>query len=162
MKIPQEAISALTLFATIGSAIMGGLLFAFSNFVMKSLAVQPPESGIRTMQAINIQILNPLFLLVFMGTAIAALILAIHATIHLSQPGAMLLLMGSLLYLLGTVGVTIVFNVPLNNQLATQDPATPEAHTFWTAYISGWMLWNHVRTVAAILAGVLWILARKT
>jgi uncharacterized membrane protein len=161
MQIPQEIVFAIALFAAVGSAVMGGLLFAFSNFVMKSLTDQPPESGIRTMQAINIQILNPLFLLLFLGTALAVLVLAVHSISRLSEPSATLLLIGSALYLLGTVGVTMAFNVPLNNQLATQNPATPEAHTFWPTYIAGWMLWNHVRTATAILASVLLLLAQK-
>jgi uncharacterized membrane protein len=161
--MPHEAVLALTLFATVGSAVMGGLLFAFSNFVMKSLTLQSPKSGIRTMQAINIQILNPLFLLVFLGTAIVALMLAIHSALHLSQPGgSLLLLLGSLTYLVGTVGVTMAFNVPLNNQLTALNPTTPEATQFWATYVPRWILWNHVRTIVAILASILLMLANKS
>jgi len=61
----------LTLFCIAGSAADGGAYFAFSNFVMTALAHQPPSSCVRTMQAINVYILNPLFFIVFIGTAVA-------------------------------------------------------------------------------------------
>jgi uncharacterized membrane protein len=53
---------ALTLAAALGCALLGGLFFAFSNFVMKALMRIPAPSGIAAMQAINVTVLNPLFL----------------------------------------------------------------------------------------------------
>jgi len=58
MELPNEKILILAIFAALGCGLMGGLLFAFSNFVMTALAHQPPSSGVRTMQAINVYILN--------------------------------------------------------------------------------------------------------
>ena len=84
----KEILAFLTIFAALGSGMIGGLLFAFSNFMMRALAQQPPENGIRTMQTINITIINPLFFLVFLGTALASVILAITALPRLSSPGA--------------------------------------------------------------------------
>jgi hypothetical protein len=52
----------LAICAALGSGIMGGPLFAFSNCVMRALAHQRQASGIRRMQGITIYILNPLFL----------------------------------------------------------------------------------------------------
>jgi uncharacterized membrane protein len=159
--MPKEALTYLTIFAALGSGMIGGLLFAFSNFVMRALAQQSPESGIRTMQAINITIINPLFFLFFLGTGLVSVILAITALPRLSSPGALLLLIGCVLYVFGTFGVTMAFNVPLNNRLAVLDPSTTQAAQFWREYVSNWMQWNHVRTVAAILTSVLLILSAR-
>lgn len=162
MQLPKELLSFLTIFAAVGAGLIGGLLFAFSNFVMRALAQQPPEGGIRTMQAINITILNPLFLLVFMGTALASLILAVTALARLSSPGAPLLLIGSGLYVVGTLGVTMAFNLPLNDKLAILNPSTAQAAEFWRIYVADWMRWNHVRTIASILASLLLILSARS
>ncbi|MDH5540274.1 MAG: DUF1772 domain-containing protein [Rhizobacter sp.] len=133
---------------------MAGIFFAFSNFVMKALLQQPPESGARAMQAINVLILNPVFFVVFMGTALATAFIAFVSVSRLSQGGALLLL-ASALYLLGSFGVTILFNVPLNNRLAGHGEGTPEAARFWPDYAARWLKWNHVRTLASLAATVL-------
>jgi uncharacterized membrane protein len=146
-------------FAAVGCGLMGGLLFAFSNFVMIALSHQPPESAVHTMQAINIFILNPVFLVVFVGTTAASLALAAAALLVRRQSAAPWLIAGAALYLIGTVGVTMAFNVPLNDRLAVLKPEAAETGRFWLAYLSEWMQWNHCRTVAAILASTSFIVA---
>ena len=159
MQLPKEAVLVVAIFAAVGSGLMAGLLFAFSNFVMTALSHQPAASAMRTMQAINIYILNPFFFVVFLGTAVASVVLAATAVLRLSSPGASLLLAGSLAYLVGAVGITMVFNVPLNNGLERQDPNAVEAAQYWAGYVSAWVRWNHVRTIGSLLATVLLILA---
>jgi uncharacterized membrane protein len=68
------------------------------------------------------------------------------------RPGAVYLLVGSLLYLVGTILVTIVFNVPRNDALAAVDPASANGARLWADYVTSWTAWNHVRTVAALAA----------
>lgn len=146
---------ALTLLAALGSALIAGIFLAFSNFVMGALARVAPASGIAAMQSINVVVLNPGFLGLFMGTALVCAVLMLVALWHWQAPGAFCLGAGSLLYLLGTFGVTMAFNVPRNNALARQDAASAEAATFWRGYVAGWTMWNHVRTLAALAAAVL-------
>jgi uncharacterized membrane protein len=152
MQLPKVLTLTAVIFAAVGSGTMGGLLFAFSNFVMQALVEQPTESGIRTMQSINSLILNPLFVLIFLGTAGVAGLLIIAALLNLTSPGMLLLLMGGGLYWIGCLGVTIAFNVPLNDALASQMPDAIEAAQYWPHYVSQWMRWNHVRTIAALSA----------
>ena len=159
MELHKEKVRILAIFAALGCGLMGGLLFAFSNFVMTALSHQPPASGVRTMQAINVYILNPLFFVVFFGTAAASFALAMATILRLPRSGAPLLLAGSALYLIGTVGVTMVFNVPLNNRLSVLNPDTAEAAKYWIKYVSEWVRWNHVRTIASVMATALFILA---
>ena len=67
------------------------------------------------------------------------------------------MLAASLLYLLGCFGVTMVFNVPLNNQLAAVAPAQEAAA--WSRYLDVWTIWNHVRTLASIVSAILFTAA---
>ena len=86
------------------------------------------------------------------GTALACLALAITALVRLQEPGAVFLLVGGLLYLVGDIGVTMGFNVPRNNALAAVDAASAEGAILWPRYVSGWTAWNTVRAVASIAA----------
>ncbi len=102
----KDEILILTIFAALGCGLMGGLLFAFSNFVMTALSHQPPASGVRTMQAIKVYILNPLFFILFFGTAVASFVLAV-ATIFARHARVRPCFSPEALYLIGTFGVTI-------------------------------------------------------
>jgi uncharacterized membrane protein len=66
--------------------------------------------------------------------------------------GAAGLLIGAMLYLIGTFGVTVLCNVPLNNALAGVAPDAVDAAQRWDAYARRWTAWNHVRTAAAVAA----------
>ena len=66
-----------------------------------------------------------------------------------------LVLAGCVLYLVGTVGVTMVCNVPLNNRLAKLHPRDAGAGAYWVKYVTRWTAWNHVRTSAALAAAAL-------
>jgi len=145
-------IYVLTFVAALGSGFVAGIFFAFSNFVMKALARVPPAHGMATMQAINVVVLNRWFFAVFFGTAACCLILAIASFVRWQRPGAGYLLVGSLLYLIGTILVTIACNVPLNDALAAVDPSSANAGRVWTNYLKNWTAWNHVRTIAALVA----------
>lgn len=149
----------LTLLAALGCGVVAGIFFIFSNCVMSALARLQPPQGIAAMQAINSTILNPLFFVVFLGTAVTSILLTISLLWRWQQPGAVTLLAGSLLYLVGAILVTIVFNVPMNESLDTVKPKSVEAANLWAKYLTNWTAWNHVRTVAALLAATSFILA---
>jgi uncharacterized membrane protein len=142
----------LTLFAALGSGLIAGAFFAFSSFVMKALSRLPASEGMAAMQSINVVVLNPLFLGVFVGTAAACGVGLVFSFLHWNEPGVVYLLAGSLLYLIGTFLVTMVFNVPLNDALAAVAPSAAEAKELWAGYLDRWTVWNHVRTIAALAA----------
>jgi uncharacterized membrane protein len=151
---------ALKLISVIGCALIAGVFFAFSTFVMNALSRLQPAQGIAAMQSINITAINPLFMTALFGTVATCLLLGVSTLSKLSQPDAVYLLIGSLLYLIGTVGVTIAFNVPLNNALALVDPSSTEGAKLWAKYLTDWTFWNHVRTVAALIAAGLFMLVK--
>jgi uncharacterized membrane protein len=143
---------ALKLLAVLGCGLVAGIFFAFSSFVMAALArIQAPQ-GIAAMQSINITVINPLFMTAFLGTGVVCFFLAIAALFKWHQPSAGYVLIGSLLYMIGTVGVTIVGNVPLNDELAKVDPNSIDGANRWANYLANWTVWNHVRTIAALAA----------
>ena len=123
----ERAIFTLTFAAAIGSGVVGGIFYAFSSFVMAALGNLPSAQGATTMKAINVTVINPVFMLAFLGTAGLCLVLAGASLIWWGRPGGMLMLAASLLYLLGCFGVTMLFNVPLNDQLAAAAPAQEAA-----------------------------------
>ena len=157
--VMMSSLFGLKLFAVLGCGLIAGVFFAFSTFVMAALAQRPPAEGIAAMQSINITVINPWFMTAFLGTGIACIILAIFSLLKWHQPSAAYLIVGSLLYLIGTVLVTLIFNVPLNDALAIVKPSSLEGATLWTRYLTNWTFWNHIRTIAALGAATLLAIA---
>lgn len=140
----------LAFLAALGSGLMAGTFFAFSSFVMGALARLPPDEGIAAMRSINIVVLNPTFLGVFMGTALLSTLVVLFSLADWADPRAGWIALGSVAYLAGTFLVTLAANVPLNSELAAAPPA--RAGDDWTRYLKRWTAWNHVRSAAALLA----------
>lgn len=159
MTTVDSLLFALKLFSALGCGLIAGVFFAFSTFMMKALAQRPPAQGIAAMQAINITVINPWFMTAFLGTAVACLFLTVSSLLKWNQPSAAYLLVGSLLYFIGTFLVTIVFNMPLNNALATVKPDSADGVNLWASYLTNWTFWNHVRTVAALAAAAVLTIA---
>lgn len=149
----------LLLLGALGAGLIAGLFFIFSNTIMKSFDRLPSASAILAMQTIDLVIINPLFLTIFFGTAAICLGLLVTALANWSAPGALCLAVGSLAYLIGSIGVTMACNVPLNNRLAAI--AEPEAAPVatWMEYSAPWTRWNHVRAIASFLTAALFITA---
>ena len=152
---------ALLMIAALGSGIIGGTFFAFSTFIMASFAEISTEGSVSAMNAINRVILRSWFMPVFIGTAILAVILVIMAIRSWNLGAGSLIVTGAVLYILASFVSTIIFNVPLNDRLATFDGKTAESADFWAVYLKDWTVWNHVRTVASLLASAafMWALA---
>jgi len=74
-----EALDVATLTALIGSSLMGGVFFTFSNFVMKALGRLDDREGVAAMLAINVTVLNPLFFVAFFGTGVLCVATALLA-----------------------------------------------------------------------------------
>jgi len=161
MSLLAQAVAALAVLAAVGAGLIAGVLFAFSNSVMHALARLPPAHGMAAMQHINAIILNPLFLGLFTGTALLCAALALLCLLGVAGEAALWLLLGAGAYLLGTFGVTLAFNVPLNNRLAASRAEAPGSAALWGSYVRTWLRWNHLRTAMATIAAVAFILAAR-
>jgi uncharacterized membrane protein len=147
-------ITASAVVALLGSALIGGVFFAFSSFIMKALARVPSHEGIAAMQSINVVVLNPSFLGVFMGTTAISVLVGALAIAAWDAPSTPYLLTGALLYVVGAFLVTGFGNVPLNDQLAALSATDPEAESLWASYLDRWTMLNTVRTIAAASAAL--------
>jgi uncharacterized membrane protein len=142
---------AVALLGVLGCGLMAGLFFAFSTSVMPGLRRLSPADGAAAMQQMNRTILNPLFYAVFLGTAVVCLLLVAAAPFG-GRAGTAWIVIGALLYLVGSVGLTMVVNVPMNNRLDAADPASDEGSRIWADFLSRWTPWNHVRALACTAA----------
>ena len=151
----SRAVTVVTFVTALGSALVSGVFFAFSTFVMKALARLPAAQGIAAMQSINVVAINRWFMGALVGTAVACAALAIASIVGWSAAGARFRLAGSLVYIAGTIVVTRAFNIPRNDALAAVSPDTVVAARLWTDYLATWTQWNHVRTIAPLVAAAL-------
>lgn len=149
----------LTLAAALGSALVGGVFFAFSAFVMPALARLRPRDGIVAMQSINVTAEMPGLMTVFVGAALASLAAIAVAIVQWHDPYAPYLLAAALLYLVGALGLTAGYHVPRNNALAGLDPEQARDAERWTRYLREWTAGNHVRAAAGIAAAGLFVAA---
>jgi len=152
-------IFAVRVASAIGCGLMAGLFFAFSVAVMQTLRRLPPAHGMAAMQSINVAILNPVFLTVFLGTAATCLVVLVSSFWRWDEATAGLFVAGSSVYLVGAFLTTVVFNVPMNQALASRGSNAPDSAARWAGYLTSWTAWNHVRTIAALVAAILLTLA---
>ena len=143
-------IYALVIAALLGSALVGGIFFAFSTFIMKALERVPSAEGIRAMQSINVVVINPLVMGALFGTAILSTAVAIIVLSGWAGALPHWFFVGAIHYVVGTFFVTAFGNVPLNNRLESVSPE--EGDQLWARYLSKWTFWNHIRTTAAMIA----------
>jgi uncharacterized membrane protein len=161
MPTLDQTLFALTLVASLGCGLIAGVFYAFSTFIMKALDHLPSEAGISAMQEINITVLTPWFLGVFLGTGVLCLGLGAHALLHWTDPASQLRFVGSVTYVIGSILVTITCNVPRNERLATMTPDQSESTGYWADYLSTWTKWNHVRTAASLASAALFAIALR-
>jgi uncharacterized membrane protein len=145
-------LTLLLVLITVGAGLIGGVFLAFSSFVMKALTEVTAEHGVAAMQRINVVVLNPLFLSLFVGTALLACVCIVGAVFSWGTPRSGLLLGSSLTYLIGSFGVTVAFNVPRNDRLAQLPSESREAAEYWPIYVREWLFWNHIRTAASAIS----------
>jgi uncharacterized membrane protein len=146
----NPALQALTLGTALGCGLAAGVFFAFSGFVMSGLSRLPAAQGIAAMQSINVTAVRPALMTLLFGTAAATVPLMVIAVRHRAERPAGLILLGGALYLIGTIGLTIAYHVPMNDALAGLDPHSADAASRWQDYLAGWTRWNHVRTGSAL------------
>jgi len=157
--ITSTFITSLLWFGALSTALMAGIYFAFSSFVMDSLKRIDESSGISAMQSINTTILKSSFMPLFFGSSIISALLAVISIFKMDGLVSHVTTASGILYVFGMLMCTALFNVPLNNVLAKTNPDSAEAHQVWKHYLNNWTKWNHVRTITSILSCALFIYA---
>ncbi len=144
------------------TGLSAGLFYAWEVSVIPGTRRIPDRSYLETMQSINRAILNPAFFVVFFGSLLFLLVnsyLQYKEAVNLSF---WIIAGATITYLIGTIGVTVMGNIPLNEALDAvnlNDLKSVELHHTRMAYEGKWNQWHSVRTVFSVLAFILSILA---
>ena len=146
--------------AAIGSGLVGGVMFAFSSFVMPALRRIPPAEGIAAMQSINRQAPTFAFMTLIGATAVVSIGVGIHAVLDRSAPGAAWVGVGTVSYVAALM-ITGGYNVPRNDRLATFDATAPAAADYWRTFLNGWCAANHVRALCCVIAAAAYTISLR-
>lgn len=157
----EISIKSLTLLgAILLTGLSAGLFYAWTVSVIPGTRRVVDLTYLESMQSINRAILNPAFYLIFMGSP---LVLALSTFQQFNAgPKFWLLLAATLFYLLGTFGVTVFGNVPLNDALDILDLASlgeNELKDFRKSYEDKWNRLHWIRTAFSVLSFLFSLLA---
>ncbi|MBO2012750.1 DUF1772 domain-containing protein [Hymenobacter negativus] len=140
--------------ATSTTALIAGVYFSFSVAINPAFSQLSDRAYIEAMQRINSAIVNPLFALCFFG---APVLLPVAAGLYWRAGGGRfyLLAIAAVVFLIGSLGVTVVANIPLNEKLAAfpiQQALATQAAAARADFSASWNRWHNVRTVASVAA----------
>ena len=161
-KLPQSLGTTALVVALLSSGLLAGLYYAYAVSVMPALGAFDDRTFIDVMNKINVVIVNPPFLLTFLGSVgFTALAGACYLRAG-ARPVLIWIGIGLALNIASLV-ITSVVNVPLNDKLATAAGSTSAADlaSLRAQFESSWVRWNMIRALANTAAtGVLgWTLA---
>ncbi|SFA94970.1 Uncharacterized membrane protein [Amycolatopsis marina] len=134
--------------ATISAGLLAGLFYAFSIAVMPGLRRSADRSFVDAMSRINVAIVNPWFLLSFVG---APLLTVLTGVLHLDKGAALAWIVAAFVLALATLAVTGWVNIPLNNALGSAGPPAriSDPAAVRSAFETRWVRWNHLRTLTS-------------
>ncbi|MFI1191022.1 DUF1772 domain-containing protein [Streptomyces californicus] len=134
--------------ATLSTGLMAGLFAAFAYAVMPGLARSSDHVFVEVMRNINKVILNPVFMIPFLGAIPLLGLAVVLAWRGHGRPALPWLIAALVLYVVAFL-VTSAVNVPLNDQLARAGDVGGDAQ--WAAvrvdFERAWVRWNVVRAV---------------
>jgi uncharacterized membrane protein len=161
-KIPQPLGTTALIAALLSSGLLAGLYYAYAVSVMPALGTFDDRTFIDVMNKINVVIVNPPFLLTFLGSVGFT---ALAGAFYLKPEGrSVLVWVGIGLALnIASLAITSAINVPLNDKLATAAGSTTPADlaTLRDQFESLWVRWNVIRalTNTAATGALAWALA---
>ncbi|MEP2668555.1 MAG: anthrone oxygenase family protein [Cyclobacteriaceae bacterium] len=149
--------SFVLLGAVVLTGLSAGFFYAWSVSVIPGTQKITDASYLETMQSINSAILNPAFFSVFFGS-ILFLIAASAFEFNHGMVAFWLMFSATFMYLIGTLCVTGLGNVPLNDQLDAlnlSELATTQMKEFRNFYETKWNYLHQIRTVCAVISFLL-------
>ncbi|MBL1077368.1 DUF1772 domain-containing protein [Nocardia sp. 2] len=149
--------------ATLSTGLIAGLFYGYANSVMPALNRTDDRVLIDVMQKINVVIINPVFMIGFLGT-VGFSVLA--AALHLGKDvrATLIWIIVALVINVIAFGVTSGLNVPLNNQLEAAGDVSGIADlaAVRAQFEADWVKWNILRAVLhtaafLVLCGALFV-----
>jgi uncharacterized membrane protein len=153
VRMLETARGALLMAAVVTAALQAGLYYAFACAVLPGLGRVDDRTFVAVMQQVNVAIINPWFLVTFLGAPAVAVLAALlclggtnRALLGWSALGAV--------FAVATFVITVALNVPLNDALAAAgDPSrAADVAAVRAAFVPAWDRWNTVRAVSATVA----------
>ena len=144
-------------------SLVAGFLFAYAIVIMPGLKQLDDKQFIVSFQVTDriIQNNQPIFLLVWLASAVALIVCAIYGLGELQGINLFLLVSATLAYIMGVQALTIAIHLPLNNRLQQLDVESMQAselHLERSEFESRWNRANSIRTVIACLVTALLII----
>ena len=148
----------ILLLASLSTGIMAGIFFIWTNAVKPGIGKLNDMGYLSAFQSMNRVILNPTFIGIFIAPVILIpLATFLHFDIFPVYKFWMLLA-ATLFYWIGTFGVTIRGNIPLNDILdkTNLDNISPEqAKSLRERIENKWNSFNLIRTLTSVCAFIL-------
>ena len=149
--------------SALASGLIAGLFYSYSCSVNPGLGALPDVGYLAAMQSINRAILNPAFFISFMGTLF---LLPLSTYQHFGSGQRFYwLVAATLVYAIGTFGVTIFGNVPLNDALDKVNLTSSTAQELAQFRLRFEIPWNRlhlIRTVASVVSFAIVVIACVT
>lgn len=124
--------------ALVAAGLIAGLFYAYACSVMPGLARGDDKTFVEAMRGINVAIINPVFMLTFLG----APVLAGVAIFFDPRPWVI----AGFVFLLAMIVITGAVNIPLNNAL---DSVGDDYAAVRAAFETVWVRWNVLRAVVS-------------
>ncbi|KUJ70244.1 hypothetical protein ACZ90_04915 [Streptomyces albus subsp. albus] len=139
--------------ATVTTGLGAGLFYAFSCAVMPGLRQADDRTFVTAMQRINVAIVNGWFMISFLG-ALVLTGLALFLQYRGGDRALLPWLVAALAFYLAMFVITVVCNIPLNNQLdAAGDPGRiHDLAAVREQFETVWVRWNIVRAAVSTAA----------
>ncbi len=147
------------LFLALWSAIVGGIFWAFSGFIMKALVRAEPDAGIEAMQQINKTVIGTQFVAGILLIPVLSIGLAVYAWGSVTGLPLFVILLAALIFVPSVFFMTLAGNVPMNNRLASLDRDSEERTAYWAYYGRHWTRLNHVRAFGGVATAVIYLAA---
>ncbi len=138
------------------TGLSAGLCFIWSNTITPGIGRLDDLGFLQAFQAMNRSILNPSFLIVFLGPA---LLLFLNTILYRNANPTTFksFLIAAILYFIGIVIITVFKNVPLNEMLdktVLENLSALELKELRTKFEQPWNRWHIQRTIASFTAFV--------
>lgn len=156
-----RAASPLARTAAVAAVAFGGAIsgffYAWVCSTMWGLDDVDPRVAIAAMQAMNASVQNAVFFPAFFLTPAVMALAAWLLSRQRARAAAGLMAAAALIYLVGGLLLTMLLNVPMNEDLAavTVPETRAQAAQIWHDYSGRWQLYNQIRTAASGLSLIL-------
>jgi uncharacterized membrane protein len=153
----------LLLLATLLCSLVAGFVLLFAIVVMPGIGTLPNREFLQAFQVIDKVIQNnqPLFIFIWIGSAVALLVAAALGIWQPEGVSRILIIVATFVLIAGVQVPTLSINIPLNNRVQTLNLDTLDEESLANERLHfehRWNRWNIIRTAFACVASVLLLL----